>query len=68
MLFRKLGLPGLDRWIVARLMNLGYEDTELVGNTTATSTSSRSAVASWPTAITRSSCAGGGYLMTGKAP
>ena len=30
MLFRKLGLPGLDRWIVARLMNLGYEYTDLV--------------------------------------
>ena len=27
---RKIGLPGLDRWIVARLMNLGYDFTDLV--------------------------------------
>jgi SAM-dependent methyltransferase len=27
---RKMGLPGLDRWIVARLMNLGYDFTDLV--------------------------------------
>jgi len=27
---RKIGLPGLDRWIVARLMNLGYDFADLV--------------------------------------
>jgi ubiquinone/menaquinone biosynthesis C-methylase UbiE len=30
MLFRKLGLPGIDRWIVARLMHLGDAFTEMV--------------------------------------
>jgi ubiquinone/menaquinone biosynthesis C-methylase UbiE len=30
MLGRKIGLPGLDRWVVARLMNLGYDFTDLV--------------------------------------
>jgi ubiquinone/menaquinone biosynthesis C-methylase UbiE/uncharacterized protein YbaR (Trm112 family) len=30
MLGRKIGLPGLDRWIVARLMNLGYDFADLV--------------------------------------
>jgi ubiquinone/menaquinone biosynthesis C-methylase UbiE len=27
---RKIGLPGVDRWVVARLMNLGYDFTDLV--------------------------------------
>lgn len=30
MLGRKLGLPGLDRWIVSRLMNLGDDFTDVV--------------------------------------
>lgn len=30
MLFRKVGLPGIDRWIVARLMHLGDAFTEMV--------------------------------------
>lgn len=67
MLFRKLGLPGLDRWIVARLMNLGYEYTDLVERHRDL----------YIVAIGRRVLAdchyeviwrGGGYLMTGKAP
>jgi ubiquinone/menaquinone biosynthesis C-methylase UbiE len=30
MLFRKIGLTGVDRWIVSRLMHLGDEFTEMV--------------------------------------
>jgi ubiquinone/menaquinone biosynthesis C-methylase UbiE len=30
MLFRKIGLPGVDRWIIARLMHLGDDFTEMV--------------------------------------
>jgi ubiquinone/menaquinone biosynthesis C-methylase UbiE len=30
MLFHKLGMPGIDRWIVARLMNLGDAFTDMV--------------------------------------
>jgi ubiquinone/menaquinone biosynthesis C-methylase UbiE len=30
MLFRKLGLPGVDRWIVSRMLKLGDEFTDMV--------------------------------------
>ena len=30
MLFRKVGLPGVDRWIVSKLLNLGDDFTDLV--------------------------------------
>ena len=30
MIFRKLGLPGFDRWIVSRMMKLGDDFTDMV--------------------------------------
>ncbi|HMB04631.1 MAG TPA: methylase, partial [Isosphaeraceae bacterium] len=65
--FRKLGLPGLDRWIVARLMNLGDEFTELVErhrDLDIAEIGRRVLADRHYEVIWR----GGGYLMTGKAP
>lgn len=67
MLGRKLGMPGLDRWIVARLMNLGYEFTDLVErhkDLKIAEIGRRVLKDSQYEVIWR----GGGYLMTGKAP
>jgi ubiquinone/menaquinone biosynthesis C-methylase UbiE len=64
---RKIGLPGLDRFIVARLMNLGYAFTDLV---------ERHRHLDIAAIGRRVLCdcryeviwAGGGYLMVGQAP
>jgi ubiquinone/menaquinone biosynthesis C-methylase UbiE/uncharacterized protein YbaR (Trm112 family) len=67
MLFHKLGLPGLDRWIVARLMNLGYEFTDLVErhrDLDIAAIGRRVLADCHYEVIWR----GGGYLMTGKSP
>lgn len=67
MLGRKLGMPGLDRWVVARLMNLGYEFTDLVER------HENLDIAEIGRAVLKD-CRyeviwrGGGYLMTGLAP
>jgi ubiquinone/menaquinone biosynthesis C-methylase UbiE/uncharacterized protein YbaR (Trm112 family) len=67
MWFRKLGLPGVDRWIVARLMNLGYAFTDLVERHRDLD------IAALGRSVLRD-CryqviwAGGGYLMVGQAP
>jgi ubiquinone/menaquinone biosynthesis C-methylase UbiE len=64
---RKIGLPGLDRWVVARLMNLGYAFTDLVER------HRHLDVAAIGRRVLRD-CryeviwAGGGYLMVGQAP
>jgi SAM-dependent methyltransferase len=64
---RKVGLPGLDRWIVARLMNLGYDFTDLVER------HRHLDIAAIGRRVLRD-ChyetiwAGGGYLMVGQAP
>jgi len=67
MLGRKLGMPGLDRWVVARLMNLGYEFTDLVER------HKDLKIADIGQRVLRDShyeiiWRGGGYLMTGNAP
>jgi ubiquinone/menaquinone biosynthesis C-methylase UbiE/uncharacterized protein YbaR (Trm112 family) len=64
---RKIGLPGLDRWLVARVMNLGYEFTDLVER------HRHLDIAAIGRHVLRDShyeviWAGGGYLMVGKAP
>ncbi|MDR3636526.1 MAG: class I SAM-dependent methyltransferase [Isosphaeraceae bacterium] len=67
MLGRKLGLPGLDRWVVARLMNLGYEFTDLVErhkHLNIAEIGKRVLKDCRYEVIWR----GGGYLMTGFAP
>ncbi len=67
MLFRKLGMPGLDRWIVARLMNLGDEFTDLVErhkDLDIAAIGRRVLHDSHYEVIWR----GAGYVMTGKAP
>jgi ubiquinone/menaquinone biosynthesis C-methylase UbiE/uncharacterized protein YbaR (Trm112 family) len=67
MWFRKLGLPGVDRWIVARLMNLGYAFTDLVERHRDLD------IAAMGRRVLRD-CryeviwGGGGYLMVGQAP
>jgi ubiquinone/menaquinone biosynthesis C-methylase UbiE len=67
LLGRYVGLPGLDRWVVARLMNLGYEFTDLVERHKDLD------IAAMGKRVL-SDCeyrviwGGGGYLMTGKAP
>jgi ubiquinone/menaquinone biosynthesis C-methylase UbiE len=67
MLGRKLGLPGLDRWIVARMMNLGYAFTDLVERHRDLD------IAAIGRGVLRD-CRyeviwrGGGYLMVGQAP
>jgi ubiquinone/menaquinone biosynthesis C-methylase UbiE len=64
---RKIGLPGLDRWIVARLMNLGYAFTDLVER------NRNLDIAAIGRRVLQN-CqyeviwAGGGYLMVGQAP
>jgi ubiquinone/menaquinone biosynthesis C-methylase UbiE len=64
---RKIGFPGLDRWIVARLMNLGYAFTDLVER------NRNLDIAAIGRRVLRD-CryeviwAGGGYLMVGQAP
>ena len=64
---RKIGLPGLDRWVVARLMNLGYAFTDLVER------HRHLDIAAIGRRVLRD-CryeviwAGGGYLMVGQAP
>jgi ubiquinone/menaquinone biosynthesis C-methylase UbiE/uncharacterized protein YbaR (Trm112 family) len=67
MVFRKLGLPGVDRWILARLMNLGYEFTDLVERHKDID------IAAMGERVLRDSryeviWAGGGYVMVGNAP
>ena len=67
MLFRKLGLPGIDRWIVARMLNLGYEFTDLVERHRDLD------IAAIGRRVLNDSeyemiWLKGGYLMTGKAP
>jgi ubiquinone/menaquinone biosynthesis C-methylase UbiE len=67
MLFRKLGMPGIDRWIIARLLNLGYEFTDLVErhkDLDIAAIGQRVLSNSQYEVIWR----GGGYLMTGKVP
>lgn len=67
MIGRKLGLPGLDRWVVARLMNLGYEFTDLVErhkHLNIAEIGQRVLKDCHYQTIWR----GGGYLMTGVAP
>jgi ubiquinone/menaquinone biosynthesis C-methylase UbiE len=67
MLFRKLGMPGVDRWIVARLMNLGDEFTDLVErhkDLDIAAIGRRVLCDSRYEVIWR----GGGYVMTGTAP
>jgi SAM-dependent methyltransferase len=67
MLFRKLGMPGIDRWIIARLLHLGYEFTDLVErhkDLDIAGIGQRVLIDSHYKVIWR----GGGYLMTGKAP
>jgi SAM-dependent methyltransferase len=64
---RKIGLPGLDRWIVARLMNLGYAFTDLVER------HRHLDIAAIGRRVLRDSryeviWAGGGYVMVGQAP
>jgi SAM-dependent methyltransferase len=64
---RKIGLPGLDRWIVARLMNLGYAFTDLVER------HRHLDIAAIGRRVLRDSryeviWAGGGYLLVGQAP
>jgi len=64
---RKLGLPGLDRWIVARLMNLGYAFTDLVERHKDID------IAAIGRRVLRDShyeliWARGGYVMVGQAP
>jgi ubiquinone/menaquinone biosynthesis C-methylase UbiE len=67
MWFRKIGLPGVDRWIVARFMNLGYEFTDLVERHRDLD------IAAMGRRVLRD-CryeiiwAGGGYMMVGQAP
>ena len=64
---RKIGLPGLDRWFVARLMNLGYDFTDLVER------HRHLDIAAIGRRVLRD-ChyeviwAGGGYCMVGQAP
>jgi ubiquinone/menaquinone biosynthesis C-methylase UbiE/uncharacterized protein YbaR (Trm112 family) len=67
MWFRKIGLPGVDRWIVARLMHLGYDFTDLVERHRELD------VAALGRRVLRDSQYGtiwarGGYLMVGQAP
>ena len=67
MLGRKIGLPGLDRWVVARLMNLGYAFTDLVERHKDID------IAAIGRRVLRDSryeliWAKGGYLMVGQAP
>jgi ubiquinone/menaquinone biosynthesis C-methylase UbiE len=67
MWFRKLGLPGVDRWIMARFMNLGYEFTDLVErhrDIDIAAIGKRVLVDCDYQLI----WAGGGYVMVGKAP
>jgi SAM-dependent methyltransferase len=64
---RKIGLPGLDRWVVARLMNLGYDFTDLVER------HRHLDVAAIGHGLLRdcryeSIWGGGGYVMFGQAP
>ncbi|MBV8555293.1 MAG: class I SAM-dependent methyltransferase [Planctomycetaceae bacterium] len=67
MLFRKLGLPGVDRWIVARLMHLGDAFTDLVERHRDLD------IAATGRAVLKD-CRyeeiwhGGGYVMVGQAP
>jgi ubiquinone/menaquinone biosynthesis C-methylase UbiE len=64
---RKIGLPGLDHWIVSRLMNLGDAFTDLVER------NRKIDIAAIGRRVLRD-CqyqviwAGGGYLMVGQAP
>jgi ubiquinone/menaquinone biosynthesis C-methylase UbiE/uncharacterized protein YbaR (Trm112 family) len=67
MLGHKLGLPGLDRWIVSRLMNLGDAFTDLVER------NRHIDIAEIGRRVLKDSeyqviWRGGGYLMVGKAP
>jgi ubiquinone/menaquinone biosynthesis C-methylase UbiE len=67
MLGHKLGVPGIDRWIVSRLMNLGDAFTDLVER------HRHIDVAAIGRSVLRDSqyqviWAGGGYVMYGQAP
>jgi ubiquinone/menaquinone biosynthesis C-methylase UbiE len=67
MLGHKIGLPGMDRWIVSRLMNLGDAFTDLVER------HRHMDIAAIGHAVLQDSSyqliwRGGGYLMVGHAP
>lgn len=67
MLGHKIGLPGIDRWIVSRLMNLGDDFTDLVER------HRHMDIAAIGRDILKDShyetiWRGGGYLMVGQAP
>jgi ubiquinone/menaquinone biosynthesis C-methylase UbiE len=67
MLGHKIGLPGIDRWIVSRLMNLGDAFTDLVER------HRHMDIAAIGRAVLQDSSyqtiwRGGGYLMVGNAP
>ncbi len=67
MLGHKIGLPGVDRWIVSRLMNLGDAFTDLVER------HRHMDIAAIGRAVLQDSSyqtiwRGGGYLMVGNAP
>jgi ubiquinone/menaquinone biosynthesis C-methylase UbiE len=67
MLGHKIGLPGIDRWVVSRLMNLGDAFTDLVErhrDLDIAAIGRRVLAGSEYQVIWR----GGGYLMVGKAP
>jgi hypothetical protein len=67
MLFRKIGLPRVDHWIVSRLMHLGDAFTDLVER------HRKLDVAAIGRSVLEDShyeviWRGGGYVMVGKAP
>lgn len=67
MIGHKIGLPGIDRWVVSRLLNLGDAFTDLVER------HRRMDVAAIGRAVLLDSqyqriWRGGGYLLVGKAP
>ena len=67
MLGHKLGLPGIDRWIVSRMMNLGDAFTDLVER------HRHLDIAEIGRRVLKNSeyqtiWRGGGYLMVGQAP
>lgn len=67
LLGRKIGLPGLDRWVVSRLMRLGDDFTDLVER------HRHLDIAAMGARVLRDAryqviWRGGGYLLTGHAP
>ena len=66
--FRKLGLPGVDRWIVSQGDAPGRRRSPTWSSGTATSTSRRSPGGSCPTAATRRIWRGVGYVFVGRVP